>query len=194
MLYFTYLLIGYLFGSIPFALVIARSCGVDIFKAGSGNPGATNVMRSVGKWQGRLCFALDALKGFIPVLFLGLLTHSVSPAAVALIGTIIGHSFPVWTKFRGGKGVATTIGGLFALEPLVMFVGVIVWLVVFFISRYVSLASILMAVWLPFGAWLFRSSTLCLIIMSLLGALVVVRHRANIERLLKGTENRFGKK
>jgi len=188
------LLIGYLFGSIPFAVIIARASGVDIFKCGSGNPGATNVMRSVGKLEGRLCFALDALKGFVPVLLAMLLVHNSALACTALLGALVGHSFSVWIGFRGGKGVATTVGGLLALVPAVMGIGLLLWLVVFSASRTVSLASILMAVWLPFGAWLFRADLPALLVVSLVAALVVVRHKANIGRLLQGTENRFGKK
>lgn len=189
-----WILIGYLCGSLPFAVWIARARGVDIFKAGSGNPGATNVMRSVGKKEGRLCFALDALKGWVPVALALWLTHSPLLAALALLGALIGHSFSAWIKFRGGKGVATTIGGLMALVPLTMASGLLIWLLTFFAFRYVSLASILMALWLPFGAMFFGSDDVSLLVVTFVGALVIVRHKANIHRLLTGTENRFSKK
>jgi glycerol-3-phosphate acyltransferase PlsY len=189
-----WLIIGYLFGSIPFAVIIARARGVDIFKCGSGNPGATNVMRSVGKNEGRLCFLLDALKGFVPVLLAMLITKDSGFACAALVGSLLGHSFSFWIKFRGGKGVATTVGGLLALVPLVMFTGLLIWVAVFFASRYVSLASIVMAFWLPFGAYLFHSSFSSLIVVTLVGALVILRHQKNIQRLLSGTENRFSTK
>jgi glycerol-3-phosphate acyltransferase PlsY len=194
--------IGYGFGSIPFAVIISKARGVDIFKVGSGNPGATNVMRSVGKKEGQLCFLLDALKGFVPVLSPIALTHALglNPAPVsmmaccALFGALVGHSFSLWIGFRGGKGVATTVGGLFALAPWVMLVGVVIWLAVFYLSRYVSVASIVMAFWLPFGGTIFRTDTIPLFVMTVLGFIVVIRHWANIGRLLQGKENRFGKK
>lgn len=194
MSYLLWLAIGYLCGSLPFAVFIARARGVDIFKAGSGNPGATNVMRSVGKLEGRLCFALDALKGFLPVFVALAYTHSPALAATALLGALLGHSFSVWINFRGGKGVATTVGGLLALVPQVMGLGLLIWLIVFFAFRYVSLASIVMAVWLPFGAWIFQSDIVSFWVVTAIGALVILRHQANIQRLLTGTENRFAKK
>ena len=201
MAYLTWLIVGYAFGSIPFAVIIAKTRGVDIFKCGSGNPGATNVMRSVGKWEGRLCFALDAIKGFVPVAIP--LAFSYVPfsahyapnfACTALVGALLGHSFSIWIKFRGGKGVATTVGGLFALVPAVMAGGVLLWLVTFYLSRYVSLASILMALWLPFGAWVFRADKISLFLVSFIGFLIILRHGANIGRLISGTENQFGGK
>lgn len=192
--YLLWLAIGYLCGSVPFAVLIARARGVDIFKAGSGNPGATNVMRSVGKNEGRLCFALDALKGYLPVFAALFYTGHAGIAATALLGALLGHSFSFWIGFRGGKGVATTVGGLLALVPAVMGLGLLIWLIVFFAFRYVSLASIIMAVWLPFGAWIFNSDMVSFWVVTAIGALVVLRHQANIQRLLTGTENRFAKK
>jgi acyl phosphate:glycerol-3-phosphate acyltransferase len=189
------LLIGYLFGSLPFAVWIARSKGVDIFKAGSGNPGATNVKRSVGKTEGNICFALDAAKGFVAVLVALAMFGPLGWAApLALVGAILGHSFSYVIGFKGGKGVATTVGGVFALLPLVMLLGVVVWAAVFYASRYVSLASIVMAIWLPVGALLMHASFPQSVVATLIGVVVVVRHRANIERLIKGTESRFAKK
>jgi glycerol-3-phosphate acyltransferase PlsY len=201
MIFLSWLIVGYLSGSIPFAAIIAKARGVDIFKAGSGNPGATNVMRSVGPWAGRLCFLFDALKGFVPVILPLSITCTPSAlplshvfAAVALIGAILGHSFSPWIKFRGGKGVATTIGGLFALAPPVMFVGVVIWIAVFYLSRYVSLSSIIMALWLPLGAWIFKADQVSFTVVTIIAFLIIARHKDNIVRLMKGTENRFGKK
>lgn len=193
--YIFWLIWGYLWGSVPFAVMIAKWRGVDIFKAGSGNPGATNVMRSVGKMEGRLCFALDALKGFVPVFAAGLVAgHTPVLAAAALLGALLGHSFSIWIGWRGGKGVATTVGGLLALVPTVMLMGLFIWSVIFYLSRYVSLASIVMALWLPFGAWIFRAELVPMCVVTLVGALVIVRHHKNIQRLLTGTENKFVKK
>jgi acyl phosphate:glycerol-3-phosphate acyltransferase len=187
---------GYLTGAIPFAVLIARSQGVDIFKAGSGNPGATNVLRVLGKRAGYTCFLLDAGKGIAAVLMArglgGYLDGDYDSLLkiVALMGAILGHSFSVFLRFRGGKGVATTIGGIFAIMPPVMLVGLVLWLIVFYISGYVSLASIVLGVSLPFAA-IFSGRTWLEVLFSLLIAVViVVRHRSNIQRLIAGTENR----
>ncbi len=197
-LYILCLLAGYLVGSVPFAVLICKSRGVDIFSVGSGNPGATNVMRALGRKYGILCFLLDALKGIAAVFIAYAIARSgglgISLAGLlGLVGSIIGHSFSPFLRFRGGKGVATTVGGLFALMPVVMLVGAVVWLVVFFVWRYVSLASIALGVSLPISSLLIhrdpRSFGLCLF----LAILILVRHRANIQRLLAGTENRAGK-
>ena len=139
---------GYLLGAIPFAVIIARFCGVDIFKVGSGNPGATNVKRSCGKTAGNLCFILDASKGFAATAF-PLYAHFFGiefsePQALAYVGlvaAIVGHSFSVFIKFRGGKGVAVTIGGLLAIMWAAILVALVLWVVVFYSTRYVSLAS-----------------------------------------------------
>lgn len=195
--YLVYFAIGYLIGSISFAVLLSRIKGVDIFTVGSGNPGATNVMRVLGKPYGFACFLLDAIKGVLAVLIAMMIArHTMTGPAVAgisgLMGAIIGHSFSVFLKFKGGKGVATTAGGLFALMPQVMLVGAMVWLMVFFATRYVSLASMLLGVSLPVSAALLdrdpRSVGFCII----LAILIIYRHRENIKRLLAGTENRAG--
>lgn len=188
---------GYLFGSIPFAVLIARRKGIDILKAGSGNPGATNVRRVIGKKEGAICLFLDALKGFlaagmpmIPIL------HTSEPASLGIIGlmaALLGHSFSVFLKFKGGKGVAVTAGGLFALVPLIMFTGGLIWLAVFFTTRYVSLASIALGLSLPLTCLIFRLPRQQTLLCLLLAIIIVVRHRTNIQRLLRGTENRFTK-
>ncbi|MFW5883326.1 MAG: glycerol-3-phosphate 1-O-acyltransferase PlsY, partial [Verrucomicrobiota bacterium] len=147
------LVIGYLLGSISFAVLIGRAHGIDIFKHGSGNPGATNVKRVLGSKAGNLCFILDALKGFLAAIWpLLLLTEGQSPALVAIFGgagAILGHSLSIFLGFRGGKGVATTIGTLLAILPVAIGLGLILWLIVFSLTRYVSLASILMGLALP---------------------------------------------
>ena len=192
---FVVALSGYLLGSIPFAVLIARRKGIDILEAGSGNPGATNVRRVIGKREGALCLVLDALKGFmaaglpmLPVL------HTSEPATLGIIGlmaALSGHGFSVFLKFKGGKGVAVTAGGLFALVPLIMSIGLLIWMAVFFKTRYVSLASIFLGLSLPLSSLIFglqkQQTLLCL----LLAIIIVVRHRTNIQRLLRGTENRF---
>ena len=199
--------VGYVLGSISFAVMIAKSQGVNIFELGSGNPGATNVLRNLGKKWGYLCFALDALKGVVAAglgLVVATLAGAPDGATLAIIGlvaAIVGHSFSVFIGFRGGKGVATTVGGLLVIMPLVMLAGIAVWLVAFFATRYVSLGSILLGASLPVSAWFFHGATgdygrfgLAL----LLAIVIVVRHKANIQRLVKGEENRakavFGEK
>lgn len=189
---------GYLLGAIPFAVIVARFCGVDIFKVGSGNPGATNVKRSCGKTAGNLCFILDASKGFAATAF-PLYAHFFGiefsePQALAYVGlvaAIVGHSFSVFIKFRGGKGVAVTIGGLLAIMWAAILIALVLWVVVFYSTRYVSLASIAMALALPVAAAFLYPTGVHTYIAIAIAAVIVVRHRSNIVRLIKGTENRF---
>lgn len=195
------LLAGYIVGSISFAVLISKAKGVDIFTIGSGNPGATNVMRALGKPYGYACFLLDAFKGIAGVLIAqavdlqwGVETNTQVMGIVGLLGAILGHSFSVFLRFKGGKGVATTVGGLFTLLPLVMLIGAALWLVVFFASRFVSLASLVLGISLPFSAWLLNRDGASIGLCVFLAVLIVVRHRSNIQRLLAGTENRAGGK
>ena len=189
---------GYLLGAIPFAVIIARFCGVDIFKVGSGNPGATNVKRSCGKAAGNLCFILDVSKGFAATAFplcahfFGIeFSEPQTLAYVGLVAAIVGHSFSVFIKFRGGKGVAVTIGGLLAIMWAAILVALVLWVVVFYSTRYVSLASIAMALALPVAAAFFYPMGVHTYIAIAIAVVIVVRHRSNIVRLIKGTENRF---
>lgn len=199
--------ISYLLGSVPWGLIIARSKGVDIRNHGSGNIGATNVLRVVGKPWGLTVFALDALKGFVAVRIAIALTGQVASARpyvefFAILGAamcVVGHSFPVWLQFRGGKGVATSAGALFGVVPIAATAIFCVWLVVFETTRYVSLASILAALALPIAVgvlvWLHLTHGFVLLYFcSAMTALVVWRHRSNISRLLSGQEERFVKK
>lgn len=186
-------LIGYLLGSISFAVIIARSQGVDIFKEGSGNPGATNVKRALGSKWGNLTFALDALKGLVaagwPLIAYG---GDNRLAVIGLVAAILGHSFSVFLKFRGGKGVATTIGGLLALMWQVLLIGLVIWLIVFYSSKMVALASILFAVSIPISAYFIHGTEDPRFYLGLiLGVLIVVRHRSNIARMFSGKENKF---
>lgn len=191
-------LIGYLLGSLPFGWLVARAKGVDIFKAGSGNPGATNVKRVLGSKAGNTVLVLDILKGaaatawpLIPML------AAPQPMVLELIGVaaaVIGHSFSIFTKFRGGKGVATAAGGLFVLIPLACAIAGATWVVVFFAFRYVSLASIMGAVAVITASWLLPYHVAVSVIASVLGGFVILRHHENIKRLLNGTENKFAKK
>ncbi len=192
---------GYLLGSIPFAVIVAKFCGVDIFKAGSGNPGATNVKRTCGKIPGNICFILDALKGFaaasIPlwapllgVAFTGENTDYLR--YVGFVAAIVGHMFPLFAHFKGGKGVATSIGGLCAIMIWPILIGVALWVAVFYASRYVSLASIALSVSLPVSSALIYGTESAEFWFALaLGIVIIYRHKSNISRLVAGKENKF---
>jgi len=195
--------IAYVLGSVSFAVIVAKRHGVDILKAGSGSPGATNVKRVLGKGPGNLVFALDFLKGFVAAHW-PLFTHntgllpSEAPvlwmSIVGLVGAVVGHSFSMFLKFRGGKGVAASIGGLMAVMPLVTIGGLLVWLVAFQLTRYVSVASIAFGLSLmPLAALLHQPKELVGLSFAL-AIFIIVRHRANLQRLIAGTENKFEKK
>lgn len=185
-------IIGYFLGAISFAVIMARSKGVDILKEGSGNPGATNVKRILGKKWGYTIFALDALKGFtaagLPLMVYG----DDRLALIGLVAAILGHSFSVFLKFRGGKGVATTIGGLLALMCPVVLIGLVVWLIIFYTKKIVALASIFFAVSLPISAYFIYGTEDPRFYLGLvLALLIVVRHCSNITRMFSGTESKF---
>ena len=198
--------IGYLLGSIPFGLFVGYARGVDIRKHGSGNIGATNISRTLGRNWGILVFSLDALKGLLAVLLAksfvptgwGGVAGPFSPTdlgIIAAVACILGHNFPVWLGFKGGKGIATSAGVLFGLMPIAGLVSFLVWMTLFYATRYVSVASIVAAVSIPITVWITERSFGALFWFALLVAvLAIVRHRANIQRLLAGTENRFEKK
>ena len=185
-------IIGYLLGAISFAVIIARSKGVDIFKEGSGNPGATNVKRILGKKWGNAVFALDALKGFTATGLPLMIYHDDRLAVIGLIAAILGHSFSVFLKFRGGKGVATTIGGLLAIMCPALLIGLVVWLIIFYTKKVVALASIFFAVSLPLSAYFIYGTEDPRFYLGVVLALFIVgRHRSNIIRMFSGKENKF---
>ena len=194
---FAVVLVGYLIGSIPFAVLVSRVYGVNILEHGSRNPGASNVKRVLGRKAGNLCFIFDALKGFVSAGWpLMPLIDSAYPCRLAILGlfsSILGHSFSVFLRFRGGKGVATTMGGLLALTPLVLGLSLVVWLIAFYGFRYVSVASICFGISLPLAGWLLHSNGEEIIFTAVIATLIVVRHRTNLRRLLAGTEHRFVK-
>ena len=185
-------IIGYLLGAISFAVIIARSQGVDIFKEGSGNPGATNVKRILGKRWGHAVFTLDALKGFTATILPSMVYGDDRLAIIGLIAAILGHSFSVFLKFRGGKGVATTIGGLLVLMCPVLLIGLAVWLIIFYMKKVVALASIFFAASLPISAYFIYGKEDPRFYLGLvLALLIVVRHRSNITRMFSGKESKF---
>ena len=181
---------SYLLGSIPTGFLWAKARGIDIRTVGSGNIGATNVMRALGRGPGIAVLLIDAAKGFLPVF----LTKGQGPTLqiVCCLAVIAGHIWTCWLKFKGGKGVATSAGVLAAMLPLPMLCGLAVWGVVFAMSRYVSLASIIAAAALPVATWFLQCEFAWF--TSLLGAVVIYKHKSNIQRLLAGTENRVRKK
>lgn len=204
---------AYLLGSIPFGLLVGRLRGIDIREHGSRNIGATNAVRVLGKPWGIPVFICDAAKGALAVFgavwLAAFLEKSISSPSlgvsltmlqiIAAIACILGHNFPVWLKFKGGKGIATSAGVLLALMPLVSFIAFVVWLLLFYTTRFVSVASIAAAAAIPlaegFLIWRNPAGQMPLFYFSLIiAALAIWRHRANIERLLAGTENRFEKK
>lgn len=194
----TAVLAGYLLGALPFGYLVAKSKGVDIFKVGSGNPGATNVKRTLGARAGNTVLVLDVLKGALatawPLLPLLNTPHEEVLQLIGVVAAVLGHSFSVFTRFRGGKGVATAAGGLFVLMPVACGLAGLAWLVFFYAFRYVSLASIMAAVAIIVASWLRHYHVATSIIATVLAAFVIVRHHANIRRLLAGTEPKFVKK
>lgn len=191
-------LAGYLLGALPFGYLVAKAHGVDIFKAGSGNPGATNVKRVLGAKAGNTVLALDMLKGAVatawPLLPFVDEERKVVLQLIGVVGAVIGHAFSVFTRFKGGKSVATAAGGLFVLIPLAGLIAAATWIVTFYASRYVSLASILAAVVIIVCSWVLPYHVAVAVITTVLASFVIIRHHENIRRLLNGTENRFVRK
>jgi glycerol-3-phosphate acyltransferase PlsY len=210
-------LLGYLLGAIPFGLLIGLAKGIDIRKQGSGNIGATNVGRILGRKWGYICFVLDVAKGLVPVLWAGAFLRrtaemTTSDGTLSQLGQlawlamgagcILGHIFSVYLRFRGGKGVATSLGVILGVWPYFTLTAVVVlaiWVGVWGMWRYVSLASITAAVAFPIAfvalilrleQWAFADLIVLFVFSCLIAVLVVVRHRSNITRLLAGTENR----
>ena len=201
----TLILLSYLLGSIPTGYLVAKAKGVDIRSVGSGNIGATNVFRILGKGAGIFVLTADALKGALAVLVVAPVIWGEPPChchdhelvqaqGFAGISAILGHNYTCWLKFKGGKGIATTAGVFAALAPGALGIALSAWLVVFAASRYVSLASIVAAVALPLAVWLMGNGALLIGVSTALGALAIYKHKANLQRLLAGTESRIGAK
>ena len=204
--YFVAVAVGYLLGSFPSGLVISRTRGVDIQKHGSGNIGATNVLRVLGKKWGYLVFGLDAFKGFAAVRIAFAIAFATGMVAqreligiAGALACILGHTFPVWLRFRGGKGVATSAGALLGLMPLAVVSVFAVWVILFHLTRYVSVASIGAATALPPFVILYLHFHLLtgaslLPFAILIASVVVWRHRSNMKRLFQGKEQRFNQR
>jgi len=198
---------AYLLGSVPFGLLLARAHGVDLRRIGSGNIGATNVSRALGRPWAVVCFALDCLKGLVPMLVAGMLIGDITVGVLwrwlgVGCAAILGHVFPVYLGFKGGKGVATSMGVVVGLYPYMTLPGLVIlaiWLGAMVLWRYVSLASILAAMSFPVVLvaaicmrpdWHFSVLWPLLIVASAIAILVVVRHVENIKRLLEGSESK----
>jgi acyl phosphate:glycerol-3-phosphate acyltransferase len=211
---------AYLLGSIPTGFLVAKAKGIDIRSVGSGNIGATNAMRVLGKPAGIFVLLMDAAKGFVAC-FLGVLicasifsmTHNgirdsnttnssddTMPsleqfAIIAGIFAVLGHNYTCWLKFKGGKGIATTAGVYLALAPGALGIALAVFILTIIVTRYVSVGSIAAAIALPTAVWILQPQNLFLgIVTTALGALAIYKHKSNIQRLMAGTESRLGKK
>jgi len=193
------LLYSYLLGSIPFGVIVGRARGVDIRQHGSGNIGATNVLRVLGPGPAALVFAGDVTKGLVPVLVgQALLRSWAVPRAdlwvlAVALAPILGHTFSVFLRFRGGRAVATTLGALLGMSWLAGVIGLCIWIVVVGLTRYISLASIIASPFVPVYLALSGNRLAWCVFWAAIAALIIARHIPNIGRLLEGTEPKIGK-
>jgi len=206
---------AYLLGSIPTGFLVAKAKGIDIRSVGSGNIGATNAMRVLGKPAGIFVLLMDALKGYMAcftgVFICSVFFHHANPptsediaelgnylekfAVIAGIFAVVGHNYTCWLKFKGGKGIATTAGVYLALAPWALLVALGVFILAILLTKYVSIGSIAAAIALPVAVWVMTPHNLFLgIVSTALGALAVYKHKSNLQRLMAGTENRLGQK
>ncbi|MBI2182662.1 MAG: glycerol-3-phosphate 1-O-acyltransferase PlsY [Deltaproteobacteria bacterium] len=188
----TLIVFAYLLGSVPTGYLLGAWMGVDVRTAGSGNIGATNVARVLGKSQGILTLAADVAKGLIPVV--AAVQLGFAPLSSSLVGTaaFLGHLYPVFLKFQGGKGVATALGVFVGLAPLATLVLIVIFAAVALASRIVSLSSMAAALAAPVTLWFFSYPPAVVGVSALIASMIIIRHRANLRRLLAGTEPRFG--
>ncbi|MBN2301102.1 MAG: glycerol-3-phosphate 1-O-acyltransferase PlsY [Lentisphaerae bacterium] len=201
--YITCVTASYLLGAVPSGLIVAQVRGVDIRTVGSGNIGATNVLRSVGKPWGYLTFFCDAAKGFtssfvFPFLAVKFLPDiDKIPLGICCAGAaVIGHNWPIYLHFKGGKGIAVSAGALLGITPMAVSISLAIWIIAFLCTRYVSVASILGAGSIAASAWLlyYPQTIIVPVSLTVLAGLAIWRHRINIRRLMQGTENRFKRK
>jgi glycerol-3-phosphate acyltransferase PlsY len=202
-LYIIVAVVAYLLGSIPFGYLLVKVFrGEDVRLSGSGNIGATNVARSGAKGLGIATLVLDALKGSAAVALALLLARQEGNAAgfsplpimaTAALAAVVGHVFPVWLRFKGGKGVATALGVFMVLFPKAILVALAIFILIVVVTRYVSLGSVLGAIAFPIAAYFLQPTDwISLVLASMVSLIVIVKHRENIRRLLAGNENRFG--
>ena len=188
MLVATWIVVGFLAGSIPFGMLIARARGIDIQTVGSGNIGATNVARTLGKSWGVVVLLLDASKGAIPVLLSSDRGPGYLPMAVGL-AAVLGHCFCPWLRFRGGKGVATALGVFLVIDPVASAIAIAVFVAVYLAFRAASLGSMVAALAFPGLLWWRGHGGLAVALAATLAVVIIFRHRENIDRLRKGTEH-----
>lgn len=186
------ILFGYLLGSVPTGFILGSMAGVDVRKAGSGNVGATNVARVAGKRQGILTLIGDTAKGVVPVILALQMGANLTTTVMAGAAAFVGHLYPVFLKFRGGKGVATALGVFVALAPVAALVLILMFIAIALSSRIVSVGSIATAMAAPLILWLFSYPPIVVGMAVFIAAAITLRHRSNIQRLLNGTEPRFG--
>lgn len=195
MIAFLAAIIAYLVGSIPFAVIVSRAMGLpDPRSFGSGNPGATNVLRTGSKAAAVLTLAGDALKGWVPVWAATWFGLAEEVVAVVALAAFLGHVFPVWLRFKGGKGVATAAGVLVAMDWRVGIAVLVVWLAVVAASRYSSLGALVASLFAPVAVYWMRGAGPLLVATCAMCAILVWRHEANIGKLLRGEESRIGEK
>ena len=192
---------AYLIGSLPTGFIVGRVKGIDVRKEGSGNIGAANAFRVLGKGAGIAVLVIDGFKGFAAARWLPLATLHFFPATsaeglalAAGVGAVLGHNYTCWLHFKGGKGIATSAGVVWAWTPWGCVITLAIWSTVAALTRYVSVASIVSAVLLPLAVWLTQRSIPMTCVMSVLSGLAIYKHKSNIKRLLTGTENRLGAK
>jgi glycerol-3-phosphate acyltransferase PlsY len=189
---FPWILFGYAVGSVPFAYLLARKAGIDVRVAGSGNVGAANVLRTTGTHLGVMVMTLDICKGALTVLAAHQSAESINAMAAAGAAAVVGHIYPIWLRFHGGKGVAVAAGVFSVLAPLASMTAALVFLLIVWLSRVVSLGSVAATVTLPSVAWLAGSPPPVVAAALGTGTLILFRHRANIRRIAHGTERRMG--
>lgn len=187
-------LLGYLAGSVPFAFLLARRAGVDVRVAGSGNVGAANVLRTAGPWRGVVVMLLDVAKGAAAVGLAHLTSNGPALPAVGGAAAVVGHIYPVWLRFHGGKGVAVAAGAFGVLTPLATGMAGILFLAIVAATRYISLGSVAATLALPPIAWLTGAPAGVVIAAGGTAALIVFRHRSNLRRLRAGTERRMARR
>jgi glycerol-3-phosphate acyltransferase PlsY len=185
------ILFGYLMGSVPVGFILGSRSGIDVREVGSGNVGATNVARVVGKRQGILTLIADTAKGFLPVILAMQLGASLAATVLVGAAAFLGHLYPIFLKFKGGKGVATALGVFLAVAPMATLVLVALFAVTVLASRIVSLSSILTAVAAPIIFWLFSYPPLVVGMAAFIALAITCRHRSNIRRMMNGSEPRF---
>ncbi len=195
--------IGYVSGSLPTGFLAGKAKGIDIRTFGSGNIGATNVFRILGTPAGIFVLAVDVLKGWLPVFSaMHWIPNAIGAPGgslgrewmgiVAGLAAVMGHNYTCWLRFKGGKGIATSAGVMLGLVPVALAIGLVLFLLILILTRYMSLASICGAFVLPFATWATTHSKTLLGVTAIMGALAIYRHKSNIKRLLSGTENRLG--